>query len=502
MQLCTDCVYKLFQQRQGTPYSTYDADSAADWAKIQSICGVTHPTAVPTPISTDTAILPGYAPNVTYKAMCLSGKTYTAVSGDNVQLIAQKNNVATGTLLAINQLLPDGSDLQGGQVLCLPFTCQTHAVVSGDTCSQLATAAGITLQSFFGFNPTVNTYCTNLIVGQNVCVSPPGGLYNATTIAGSIPTQTAIFATSKVAAPGPTAHGTTSNCGKYYKVQNGDFCQVVAVNQTISLPLFLAINPDIDLGCDNLVPGLWYCVSPLQFWNQTGTPTTPSEIPAPTTTPDGTTENCFQWYIIQPNDSCAVVERSFGITFSQLQIWNPNLDSTCGNLLLGEAYCVNSPQTTSQSVNTATVTEAPTNGGGTSPTSVTATQTTSTTVSAPTTTITGTTSNCFKWYVVVSGDSCDKIDTANGITLAQFRLWNTSVNSGCTNIQIGIAYCVSSPITASAKAKKRGEIEDGKDDEEISIGGWPIVKPVPKAGLPPRFPGLSSDYDKIVHQEL
>jgi LysM repeat protein len=487
---------------QGTPYSTYDADSAADWAQIQSICSVSYPTTVPTPISTDTSILPGYAPNVTYTATCLSGNTYTAVSGDNVQTIAQKNNVATGTLLAINQLLPDGSDLQGGQVLCLPFTCQAHTVVANDTCSQLATAAGIALQSFFGYNPTINVYCTNLILGQNVCVSPPGGLYNATTIVGSIPTQTAIYATTTVAAPGPTAHGTTANCGKYYQVQTGDFCQVVAVNQTISLPLFEAINPDIDLKCDNLVPGLWYCVSPIQYWNQTGTPTTPSEIPAPTTTPDGSTDDCYQWYVVQPNDNCALIESSFGITFTQLQMWNPNLNSTCGNLLLGEAYCVDSPETTSQPVDTNTVTAAPTSSSSSAPTSVTAAVTTSTTVPAPTTTVTGTTSNCYKWYVVASGDTCDKIDTANGITFAQFQLWNTSVNSGCTNIQLGVAYCVSSPITASKKAKRGDGGEDDEEEEEVGVGGWPIVKPVLKAGLPPKFPGLSSAYDKLAHQEL
>jgi LysM repeat protein len=483
-------VYKFFQQQQGTPYSNYDDNSAADCAQVQSICKVAFPTTVPTPISTDTSILPGYAPNVTYTATCLSGNTYTAVSGDNVNLIAQKTNVATGTLLAINQLLPDGSDLQGGQVLCLPFTCQTHTVVTNDTCSQLSDSVGISLQSFFGYNPTINVYCTNLILGQNVCLSPPGGSYNATTIAGSIPTQTAIYATSTVVAPGPTAHGTTANCGKYYQVQSGDFCQVVALNQTISLPLFEAINPDIDLKCDNLVPGLWYCVSPLQYWNQTGTPTTPVDVPPPTTTPDGSTDDCFQWYVIQPNDNCALIESSFGITFTQLQLWNPDLNSTCGNLLLGEAYCVNSPQSTSLPV----VTAAPTSGGS-APTSTIAT-TTSTVVPAPTTTVAGTTSNCYKWYVVESGDNCDKVDTQNGITFAQLQLWNTSINSQCTNIQLGVAYCVNSPITASSKAKR----DDGGED--IGVGGWPVVKPAVMTGLPPKFPGLSSDYDKIAHHEL
>jgi LysM repeat protein len=228
----------------------------------------------------------------------------------------------------------------------------------------------------------------------------------------------------------------------------------------------------------------------------TGTPTTPSVIAPPTTTPDGTTDDCYEWYTIQPNDYCLLIERSFGITFSQLQIWNPDLNSTCGNLLLGEAYCVDSPETTSNPIGTAALTSSA------APTSTTATLTSSTVVPAPTATVTGTTSDCYEWYVVVSGDTCDKIDTAYGITLAQFILWNTSVNSGCTNIELGVAYCVNSPTTASKKAKRGGQVEDDEESVEVGVGGWPIVKPVVKAGLPPKFPGLSSAYDKLAHHEL
>ena len=80
--------------------------------------------------------------------------------------------------------------------------------------------------------------------------------------------------------------GATKNCGRYYQVQSGDICQLVALNNTISIALFEAINPSINAECTNLVPGLYYCVLPTGGWNSTGSAasvTTTVSAPAPTT---------------------------------------------------------------------------------------------------------------------------------------------------------------------------------------------------------------------------
>ena len=80
--------------------------------------------------------------------------------------------------------------------------------------------------------------------------------------------------------------GATKNCGRYYQVQSGDICQLVALNNTISISLFEAINPSINADCTNLVPGLYYCVLPTGGWNITGNAvpvTTTVSAPAPTT---------------------------------------------------------------------------------------------------------------------------------------------------------------------------------------------------------------------------
>jgi hypothetical protein len=65
----------------------------------------------------------------------------------------------------------------------------------------------------------LDNYCTNLIAGQNICVGPPGGFQDFTTIAGASVTQTALYATTTAARPSPVASGTTPHCGKYYQVQ-------------------------------------------------------------------------------------------------------------------------------------------------------------------------------------------------------------------------------------------------------------------------------------------
>ena len=161
------------------------------------------------------------------------------------------------------------------------------------------------------------------------------------------------------------------DCGKYYLVQyashsspllsssssssssvssyallstnmlQGDTCQLVALNQTIALGLFEAMNPAINAECTNLELGVNYCVKPTTDWNTTVNSTLAS---APTTTSSGTTAACYEYYIIVSGDYCGKVEDLFSITFGHLQYWNPSLLSDCSNLALGEAYCVNGVQ--------------------------------------------------------------------------------------------------------------------------------------------------------------
>jgi hypothetical protein len=85
-----------------------------------------------------------------------------------------------------------------------------------------------------------------------------------------------------------------ANHSRYYQVNEGDYCQLIALNFTITVSLFEAINPQINAGCSNLSPGLYYCVLPTADWNQTTTTTTSSYQTAPAPTPSGTTGNCYE----------------------------------------------------------------------------------------------------------------------------------------------------------------------------------------------------------------
>ncbi|KAH1561607.1 hypothetical protein KXX28_005546 [Aspergillus fumigatus] len=54
----------------------------------------------------------------------------------------------------------------------------------------------------------------------------------------------------------------------------------------------------------------------------------------------------------------------------------------------------------------------------------------------------GIVSNYAKFYQVKSGDSCWSIENAAGITLAQFRSWNTQIDESCTNLWVDYYVCI------------------------------------------------------------
>jgi LysM repeat protein len=178
-----------------------------------------------------------------------------------------------------------------------------------------------------------------LNINQTICISTPGGDFKPTVIPGATVTALSPYANATVAVPGPTPFGTTPLCGKYYKVNPGDYCQQISLNQTITVDLFEEINPSINTNCTNLTPGLYYCVYPVAGWNATSVgncvPVTTAVAPAPTNT--GTVSPCYAWHKVVSGDYCALLQQQFNITFAQLQSWNPSLHTNCDNLVLGDA---------------------------------------------------------------------------------------------------------------------------------------------------------------------
>ncbi|KAL4938545.1 hypothetical protein BDV06DRAFT_225910 [Aspergillus oleicola] len=53
--------------------------------------------------------------------------------------------------------------------------------------------------------------------------------------------------------------------------------------------------------------------------------------------------------------------------------------------------------------------------------------------------------NCDQFYQVSSGDSCDAIVARYGISIEQFRSWNSGINGDCTNLWLDYYVCVHVP---------------------------------------------------------
>ena len=117
-------------------------------------------------------------------------------------------------------------------------------------------------------------------------------------------------------------------------------------------------------------------------------------------------------------DTCESFATSWGQTVEMFQELNPGV--SCPTLTAGQSYCIigtvtDDPVTT----NTATST--------TLKTTTTATTTTSSNQHEPTQP--GLPSNCDKFHLVASGDQCDIIAAEYGISEAQFKDWNPSIDS-------------------------------------------------------------------------
>ena len=125
--------------------------------------------------------------------------------------------------------------------------------------------------------------------------------------------------------------------------------------------------------------------------------------------------------------TCASFASSWGLSVADLKKLNPGI--TCPGLDTTKSYCIIGTATDEPTSTTST----------TSKTTTTTTTTTSKTTTSKTTTtqpaasneptMPGIVSNCDGFHQVASGDQCDTIAAKYGISEAQFRSWNTQVDS-------------------------------------------------------------------------
>ncbi|WYZ42002.1 hypothetical protein EsH8_V_000897 [Colletotrichum jinshuiense] len=316
---------------------------------------------------------------------------------------------------------------------------------SGQTCESLSSSWGIPVDEFININPGVT--CPNLEVGKNYCVvgeftpddpTTPPAQPSSTTSTSTRPTTTTQppttlrTSTTTTAATGPTVSpvmpGAAANCDRYYKIQSGDSCDVVASKNGITVAQLRSWNTDINAGCSNLWLDYYICTGVPGAVTPPTTTAQTTTAPGPTVSPvmPGVVANCNRHYKIQSGDSCDVVASKNGITVAQLRSWNTDINAGCSNLWLDYYVCTGVP-------------------GAVTPTTTTAA------APGPTNTpqLPGAVGNCDKWYKIASGDTCDNVAAKNQITVAMFRSYNTQINSSCNNLLKDYYACVGIPGAAT-----------------------------------------------------
>jgi len=209
-----------------------------------------------------------------------------------------------------------------------------------------------------------------VLPGDYICIGPPGGSYVAELVPGATGGKP-VYTTTALPAK-ETPPGTIANCGHYYDVVSGDYCQMIAMNFSVTFDVLRDMNPQLDADCLNLWANASYCVAtvrgstltPITF-SSTSVPSASTTNPPPSSsvelsssvemsstatakvtaappapTQSGASNACYQWYTAVSGDYCYLVYTKFGITFDQLRAWNTVLDENCSNMWPDYAYCV------------------------------------------------------------------------------------------------------------------------------------------------------------------
>ncbi|RAO73092.1 uncharacterized protein BHQ10_009104 [Talaromyces amestolkiae] len=333
---------------------------------------------------------------------------------------------ATTTLLSTTSGISTPSPVQTGLVAnCNKF----YLLATNDTCASIAADAGLSLATFYSWNPAVGGTCADLEIGDYVCIDTVG--YTFTSVTASATTTTT---GDGISTPSPIQTGMVPTCDKFYLVVTNDTCSSIATAAGISLATFYSWNPAVGSSCAYLGLGDYVCIDIIGY---TITTTTASATATSTTTGDGIStpspiqtgmvSTCDQFHLVVSGDECATIAADAGISLDTFYSWNPAVGSSCAYLGLGDYVCIDiigyTPSTTTTSTSTTTTSA----GNG---------------VTTPTPYETGMVSDCDVFHLVVSGDTCTTIAESANITVADIEAWNADVGTGCTGIWLGYYICV------------------------------------------------------------
>ena len=202
-----------------------------------------------------------------------SGNVYTVKQGDYCAAIAAANGVSLDALEAANPS-KNCNSISPGQQLCIPPQCSGnyYTVAQGDYCGTIASAGGVSLTALIAANPGINAACSNLQVGELLCI--PSSCSGSTYTVAAGDSCSAIAATNSITLDALTAANPSVNCGNLqigqklcipsscsgstYTVAAGDTCSAIATANSITLEVLTAANPSVN--CGNLQIGQKLCI--------------------------------------------------------------------------------------------------------------------------------------------------------------------------------------------------------------------------------------------------
>ncbi|KAH8692484.1 hypothetical protein GQ44DRAFT_719839 [Phaeosphaeriaceae sp. PMI808] len=295
------------------------------------------------------------------------------------------------------------------------------------------------------------------------------------------------------------------DCSFTWPAYEGDTCETMANNWSISEAEFLSYNPGAV--CSALEAGKEYCVewsgtppngpptptpipvasstrstlftstirtTPVSSTVRSSTPITTSPSPTPSgackTTPVGVVTpspiqtglvcGCTKFYRVISGDGCWAIANANGITLDDFYAWNPATANECKNLQPDTYVCIGkgtavttTPRPTSTGPFIPPICTwdgkigqyiCPTGPVTQRPTTTTTRPTTTTTIRNPPPgpTQTGIPSNCNKWVLQKDGIYCYDMAAAAGITLDRLYALNSALKGDCTGLWPGYAYCI------------------------------------------------------------
>ncbi|KEY74070.1 hypothetical protein S7711_02659 [Stachybotrys chartarum IBT 7711] len=455
---CHDCMLEPWRIQLESPLG-YDDEFAEDFSSVTESCGASGysystPTAYGTPVS------PTNSETSTSTAEPTPCATpYTVGEGDTCETIAAAHNVSSFGLIDRNGLdifchLPDA----GGEI-CLPAQCRTHFLLINDNCRTLSRQYNVTRVQLVSWNSNFDPQCLFIERWRytTVCVSPPGGRLDLEPP--PEPTQ------------GPTppnAHpDSNERCASWYTVVEGDYCDRIANDASLTTGDFYFLNQGLDESCSNLELGTAYCVRPVgdittypgyqvegPSTSFTRPPTSTISVTIPTESlrprAPGTLDSCATyvnavntrvmeemfglrpWYA--EANRCQSFAAEYGVSIADLREWNPSLSEEECRFELDYSYCV-------AKTLPASTTLAPTSSSSTTASTGGISSTTSPEV--PENTQPGTIEHCRRFHLVGENDgACDGIIALYGLRRDDFFEWNPEVGDNCTALWLGYYVCI------------------------------------------------------------